>query len=86
LPFIAAFNAQQIYRTDDKPLYRRGNRILLAITAYNIFLFIGAKIFDVSVNKKRVAKWDAMTLAEKDDCLSTPADQGSKRLDFRFAS
>jgi hypothetical protein len=56
------------------------------MTAYNIFLFIGAKIFYVSVNKKRAAKWDAMTPAEKDDCLSTPTDQGKKRLDFRFAS
>lgn len=35
----------QIYRDDDKPLYRKGNKILIGICFYNIFLFIGAKVF-----------------------------------------
>lgn len=41
----------QIYRTDDKPLYRRGNAILIAICCYNIVLFISAKLFYVYINK-----------------------------------
>ena len=41
----------QIYRTDDKPLYRRGNKILIAIACYNVVLFIFAKVFYVTVNK-----------------------------------
>ncbi|KAK1907213.1 hypothetical protein P3342_005537 [Pyrenophora teres f. teres] len=44
--------SQNIYRNDDKPLYRRGNKVLLGICAYNFALFIGAKLFYVAVNKK----------------------------------
>ena len=41
----------QIYRTDDKPLYRRGNRVLLGLAAYNAALFVGAKAYYVWKNK-----------------------------------
>ncbi|KAL8699436.1 MAG: hypothetical protein Q9224_001415, partial [Gallowayella concinna] len=37
--------ASQIYREDDKPLYRRGNKVLLGVAAYNVVLFIGAKLY-----------------------------------------
>ena len=40
-----------IYRTPDKPLYRRGNKILLGIVAWNIVLFLGTKVFYVTVNR-----------------------------------
>ena len=43
--------SQNIYRDDDKPLYRRGNKVLIAICAYNFLLFIGAKIYYVKVNR-----------------------------------
>ena len=43
--------SQNIYRNDDKPLYRRGNKILIGICAYNFLLFIGAKIYYVKVNR-----------------------------------
>jgi uncharacterized protein YpmS len=66
-------------------MYRTGNKVLIAICAYNFALFIGAKIFYVQVNKKRAAKWDAMTQEEKEHYLSTTTDKGNKRLDFRFA-
>ncbi|KAF2400474.1 MFS general substrate transporter [Trichodelitschia bisporula] len=76
---------QNIYRNDDKPMYRRGNKVLIALCVYNIFLFIFAKYFYTSVNKKRAAKWDAMTTEQKEHYLSTTKDKGNKRLDFRFA-
>lgn len=41
----------QIYRTDDSPYYYTGNKVLLGIVAYNICLFIGAKIFYVTINR-----------------------------------
>lgn len=75
----------QIYRNDDKPLYRRGNKVLLAICAYNFVLFIGAKLFYANVNRQRERKWNAMTSEEKDHYLQTTTDKGNKRLDFRFA-
>ncbi|KAI9700797.1 MAG: hypothetical protein M1836_002166 [Candelina mexicana] len=42
-----------IYRNNDKPLYRTGNKILIAICVYNFALFIGAKLFYVQKNALR---------------------------------
>ncbi|KAF2114546.1 phthalate transporter [Lophiotrema nucula] len=77
--------ASNIYRDDDKPLYRRGNKVLIGICAYNIFIFIGAKLFYVHVNRKRDNKWNAMSAQEREHYLATTTDKGNKRLDFRFA-
>lgn len=74
-----------IYRNDDKPLYRRGNKVLIAICVYNFAVFIGAKIYYVRVNKKRDAIWNNMSKDEKEVYLETTTDRGNKRLDFRFA-
>jgi hypothetical protein len=76
----------QIYRDDDKPMYRRGNRVLIGICIYNMILFIGTKLFYLHINRTRAKIWDAMSPKEKEDYLSTTTDQGNKRLDFRFAS
>jgi hypothetical protein len=43
--------SSQIYRNDDKPLYKRGNKVLLGVLAFNVFLFIGTKFYYVAVNK-----------------------------------
>lgn len=77
--------ATNIYREDDKPLYRRGNKVLIGICAANFLLFAGAKIFYVRVNKKREEVWNGMSREEKDHYLATTEDKGNKRLDFRFA-
>jgi len=77
--------ATNIYREDDAPLYPRGNKILMAIAAFNIFLFYGAKVFYIWRNRVRDAKWDALTAQEKEDYLLHSTDEGLKRLDFRFA-
>lgn len=74
-----------IYRTPDKPLYYTGNKVLLGFVAYNFFLFLGAKWFYVTVNKRRDVKWNAMSKEEKEHYLATTTDEGNKRLDFRFA-
>lgn len=76
----------QIYRDGDKPLYRTGNKVLIAICAYNMAVFVGTKLFYVYINKQREQKWNNMTTEEKDHYLSTTKDKGNKRLDFRFAS
>ncbi|KAF2190867.1 MFS general substrate transporter [Zopfia rhizophila CBS 207.26] len=77
--------SQNIYRDDDKPLYRRGNRVLIGICAYNFALFIVAKLYYLSINRKREKIWDAMSKDEKERYLNTTTDKGNKRLDFRFA-
>ncbi|KAF2829624.1 MFS general substrate transporter [Ophiobolus disseminans] len=77
--------SQNIYRDDDKPLYRRGNKVLIAICVWNFVAFIGAKVYYVWVNKKRERVWGGMSKDEKETYLETTKDKGNKRLDFRFA-
>ncbi|KAH8730577.1 major facilitator superfamily domain-containing protein [Phaeosphaeriaceae sp. PMI808] len=76
---------QNVYRNDDKPLYKRGNKVLIAICVWNFFVFIGAKVFYVSINEKRDRLWNSMSKDEKETYLETTKDKGNKRLDFRFA-
>ena len=66
-------------------MYRIGNSVLIGIVAWNFIIIIGAKLFYVRINKKRAAKWDAMSQSEKEHYLTTTKDRGNKRLDFRFA-
>lgn len=74
-----------IYRNDDKPYYRRGNRNLLIINIVSIFLFFFAKYYYVTKNKIRDKKWKAMSHEERIHYIQTTTDTGSRRLDFRFA-
>ncbi|KIW48307.1 uncharacterized protein PV06_00909 [Exophiala oligosperma] len=85
--FVQASNiiGSNIYRNNDKPMYRTGNKILIAICAYNIVLFLGAKSFYVWRNKVRDRKWNSMTDAERREYLATTTDKGNKMLTFRFA-
>ena len=76
----------QIYRTPDAPLYRTGNKVLIAICCYNVVLFVGAKLFYVWRNNVRDKQWKSMSQAEKETYLATTTDKGNKLLTFRFAS
>ncbi|KAJ3536089.1 hypothetical protein NM208_g6870 [Fusarium decemcellulare] len=78
--------SSNIYRDDDKPAYRRGNRVLVGITCLNFVLYLSAKAYYVWRNKLRDKEWDGLTNDQKQEYLSTTTDKGSKRLDFRFAS
>ncbi|KAI1096532.1 MFS general substrate transporter [Rostrohypoxylon terebratum] len=77
--------ASNIYRDDDQPLYRRGNKILLGITVFNIFLFYFVKLFYIWRNKVRDRRWNAMSPEEQENYVLTTKDEGMRRLDFRFA-
>ncbi|KAI1206841.1 MFS general substrate transporter [Annulohypoxylon truncatum] len=78
--------SSNIYRSDDAPLYRRGNSILLGILGLNLLLYAMAKAYYVWRNCERDRKWDAMTSEEKLVYLADHQDAGNKRLDFRLAS
>lgn len=78
--------SSNIYRDDDKPLYRRGNSILIAIACFNILLYALVKAYYVWRNNVREREWQAMTPEEKLVYLSENKDLGNKKLDFRFAS
>ncbi|CAI7588344.1 unnamed protein product [Penicillium palitans] len=80
-----AIISSNIYRTDDKPYYRKGNKILLAIVAWNVVVTIFIKVYYTRRNKTREQVWNAMSPEQKHHYLSTTQDEGNKRLDFRFA-
>ncbi|KAJ4393231.1 hypothetical protein N0V93_002439 [Gnomoniopsis smithogilvyi] len=73
-----------IYRDDDKPLYHRGNDVLIGINVLAILLFFGTKAYYMWRNRVRETKWRAMTDEERRVYLETTKDEGNKRLDFRF--
>ncbi|OBR10758.1 Major facilitator superfamily transporter [Colletotrichum higginsianum IMI 349063] len=85
--FVQAGNiaASNIYRDDDQPLYRRGNKILLGICCFNIVLFYFVKAFYIWRNKVRDRRWNAMTKEQQEDYVLNTTDEGQQRLDFRFA-
>lgn len=75
----------QIYREDDAPNYRRGNKILLALVAWNVVMTAFIKVYYVRRNRIRNETWNSMSPSERDDYLRNTKDEGNKRLDFRFA-
>jgi hypothetical protein len=82
---ISSIISSNIYRADDAPYYKRGNKVLIAIAVLNIVLYILAKIYYVLRNRQREKLWSAMTVEEQAHYLATTTDIGNKRLDFRFA-
>ncbi|TQN65182.1 putative transporter [Colletotrichum shisoi] len=81
---IQSIISANIYRRDDRPQYRRGNRVLVGIASLNIVVYTCAKFYYVWRNKRRDQIWDAMSPEERQRYLNTTTDKGSKRLDFRF--
>ncbi|KAE8314007.1 hypothetical protein BDV41DRAFT_587725 [Aspergillus transmontanensis] len=77
--------ASNIYRQDDAPRYKRGNKVLVALVVTNIFIYLFTKVYYVWRNASRDKKWNAMSEEEKRVYLATTKDEGNKRLDFRFA-
>lgn len=80
-----AIIASNIYRNDDAPRYKRGDRVLVALCVTNIAFYLLTKIYYVLRNQYKARKWDAMTEDERIIYLKTSTDEGNKRLDFRFA-
>ncbi|ESK92158.1 major facilitator superfamily transporter [Moniliophthora roreri MCA 2997] len=74
-----------IYRTDDKPLYKRGNRVLIGICSMNICLYIGTYFFYKYLNYRRDKIWNSWSKKEQQSYIETTKDEGNQRLDFRFA-
>lgn len=83
---LSGIAGSNIYRKDDKPLYRRGNSQLIAINVAAIIAYALAKVYYVWRNKQKRSKWDAMTKEEQADYLANTTDKGNKRLDFLFES
>ncbi|KAJ7642838.1 major facilitator superfamily domain-containing protein [Mycena rosella] len=74
-----------IYRADDKPLYKRGNKELIGVCAMNIVLYILTFFFYRTINRSRDKKWNAWSKKEQQEYVEATKDVGNERLDFRFA-
>ncbi|KAI0699336.1 MFS general substrate transporter [Cerioporus squamosus] len=73
-----------IYREDDKPLYKRGNLALIIICAVNIVLYILTYVFYKGINKRRDRIWSSWTAKEQQEYLDTTKDEGNTKINFRF--
>ncbi|OGE54228.1 hypothetical protein PENARI_c006G05855 [Penicillium arizonense] len=73
-----------IYRENDKPLYRTGNKVLIGIACWSMVMFIIAKYYYVWRNKKNASIWDNMSSEERQRYVAENKDLGNKRVDFKF--
>lgn len=72
-------------KPDDAPRYLRGNKELIGIAAGNIGLYLIVNFYYDWVNSRRDKIWNSWSPEEKENYLKTTKDEGSNRLDFRFA-
>lgn len=82
---LASIISSQIYRTKDAPLYHKGNWALFAVNVFAIIVYIFTFFYYRWRNRQRGIKWNSMSKAEQEDYKLNTTDEGSKRLDFRFA-
>ncbi|KAF7557399.1 hypothetical protein G7Z17_g668 [Cylindrodendrum hubeiense] len=83
---LSGIASSNIYREDDKPLYHRGNKNLIAITVGTIVAYALAKVYYTARNKYKRDRWNSMTTEERSNYLQNSQDKGNKRLDFLFDS
>lgn len=82
---ISNIISSQIYRDDDKPEYKRGNKILLAFVCINLLAYAATYVYYRALNRRKDRIWNGMSIDEQDSYLENTRDVGSKRLDFRYA-
>lgn len=81
---LAGILGSNLYRSDDAPYYRRGNRQLIAIVTTSCVLFLLTKAYYIFRNVVKSSKWNAMSNEEKELYLNEHRDDGNKRIDFLF--
>ncbi|KAI9932317.1 hypothetical protein ASPWEDRAFT_154122 [Aspergillus wentii DTO 134E9] len=84
---VGSVISSQIYRSEDSPYYYTGNKVLIAICALSLVVFVLQRQFLVHLNNQKEKKWSAMSSEERviyqSDREAREMD-GNKRLDFRF--
>ncbi|KAK3716312.1 hypothetical protein LTR37_006462 [Vermiconidia calcicola] len=80
---IIAYN---IFREDDAPLYRRGNKVLTGFGCLTIVLYILTKVYYNFQNIRKRKMWNALSPEQQKEYLESTTDEGSKRLDFVYVS
>ncbi|KAL4992048.1 hypothetical protein BDW68DRAFT_150382 [Aspergillus falconensis] len=79
---ISNIIGNNIYRENNKPHYCVGNRVLIALAAWSLALFINARYYYVWRNKKRAEIWDRMSSTEREQYLAANGDKGNKQYNF----
>ncbi|KAM0075123.1 hypothetical protein ACKRZS_012941 [Fusarium odoratissimum] len=82
----AGIIASNVYRKDDAPRYREGNKNLLAIIALNITLYLLTRTYYIWRNKSRDKIWDAMDDEQKKHYLDTTKDEDLNKKNFIYIS
>ncbi|KAI3405959.1 hypothetical protein KGF56_001178 [Candida oxycetoniae] len=77
--------AQNIFREDDLPLYKRGLLQLWCLALATIPLLLLTRYYYIWRNNSKDRLWNQMTEEEQDYYRKNTKDEGTKRLDFRFA-
>ncbi|KAL4909347.1 hypothetical protein BDW74DRAFT_187519 [Aspergillus multicolor] len=83
---VSSIISANVYRTEDQPYYYEGNKVLIALSAVSIFLFLGAKVYYDWRNRQNKAKWEAMSSEQREAYLRQNPLMTNKRIDFTFAS
>lgn len=78
--------SSNIYREEDGPLYRHGNRTILSVAVGLVPLLLAVKAYYVWRNKGRDAIWLQMDADERERYIKETKEKGNKRLNFRFDS
>ncbi|CAH2350777.1 uncharacterized transporter [[Candida] railenensis] len=78
--------AANVYKSDDAPLYKRGNLRLFWISFTLIPLLLGTKWYYTWRNATKEKIWNSMSPEHRYIYMNKTSEEGNKRLDFRFAS
>ncbi|KAJ5917149.1 Major facilitator superfamily domain general substrate transporter [Penicillium verhagenii] len=82
---ISAIAGANVYRTDDAPYYKHGNKVLIALAVVSLVMFIGAKFYYDWCNRQNATKWNALTSEQREEYLRANPTTTNKRIDFRFS-
>lgn len=82
---IGGILSANIYRQEDAPVFRQGNKKLFIIAIAFIPVLLFTKVYYIVRNRQKSQKWSSMSLEERDHYMRTTKDSGNKRLDFQFA-
>jgi sugar phosphate permease len=80
----AGIVGSNIYRSDDKPLYHRGNSWLVGISAATFVSCIATRQYYIWRNKQKDKAWNKLTTEQQHEYRENSTDVGNRRLDFRF--
>ncbi|KAL4801067.1 major facilitator superfamily domain-containing protein [Aspergillus venezuelensis] len=86
---VSSIAGANVYRTEDSPYYRQGNKVLIGLAVASMCLFSAAKAYYDWHNRHRrrnAAKWEALTTEQRETYLRENPVLNNKRIDFTFAS